>query len=381
MAENPLLRRGPSGPFAENSGGGDFEPFDNSYYFDPDYVDSDENGSIADPFGTWAQVVATANAGTSEESSQFYFPGYPIVPTAEVIESDNTLVFQGQKDSEVSSFINGFITLDENGGSNHSTTFRDMTLFGLHLTGGNYALVFERCTVGDIDTVPGNQGPILGYDCDFVPVFEGPGGRDTPDNRVKLQGGSVVEWRCFELVLTDLTVGQDSPRLTGTLTILGDSCICRGVTFLPESVIVFEGDEGELFLDPESYKSFLDNLITLTNGHVTRLDGSWPKDATTYNDGDPINWFLNPRAIYNSNNAGTLVFEQDPLTREVQLLVNYTAGGEGGSFSWPANCQFAGGVEPVQVTTVGSKSLFRLDWEESLGFYIVWAVAIDIQTL
>lgn len=372
MSENPQLRRGPSGPMAEAAEGATFEPFDNSYYYDPEYVDGAENGSIAGPFVEWGQLVALTMGG-STDGVQFYLPGYPVLPTADVVGTEKALVFQGQKSTQISSYITGFLTFDSNGGTTQSVTFRDVAIEGIHLAGGSYPLTFERCEVGDIDeTSPGNNQLISGFDCAFLI------GQVTPDNHVRLQGGYVVSWEANTLQLTDLTVGTVDLVSSGELFANGTSIICRGVTFAPGSTVEFLGAEGELFLDPESYKSFLDNDIDLTNGHVTRLDGSWPRDAIVYDQGEDINFTKNPRAIYNAEDTDALVF-LPPLTREVQLLVVYTAGGEGGPIGWPSNVFWTEGLPPEQITTLGSMSLFRFDYEEDLDIYFGWVAGMDFQ--
>lgn len=373
MTENPQLRRGPSGPMAESSGGSEFEPFDNSYYFDPDYVDGAENGSIAGPFVTWAQMVAAVAGSTV--GRQVYFPGYPVSPGAEEIPTDGLLVLQGQTANESSSYIDDTITLGNNGGASQSVTFRDLELEALALTGGTYPITFERCRVADIDIVtPGSSGTIYGFDSSFSIS------QDTPDFHVQLVGGNLLSWVATTFDLTDLIVGSTNLASAGEIEADGTSIVCRGVTFAPGSTIEFTGETGTLFLDPESYKSFLDNDIELTNGGVVRLDGSWPQDALSYDEGEDINFTKNPRAIYRSENGPDpqLVF-LPPLTREVQLLVMYDAGGEGGPVDFPANVIWTEGNAPDQITTIGSISLFRFDFEEATNTYIGWVVGMDLQ--
>jgi hypothetical protein len=88
-----------------------------------------------------------------------------------------------------------------------------------------------------------------------------------------------------------------------------------------------------------------------------------------------INFAKNPRAILEIDNGFSLSFI-DPLTREVQLLVIQDGVG-GHLIDWSADIRWSDGDEPEQNTAPGSITLYRFDFEEALGYYIGWVVAMD----
>lgn len=363
----PAQRRGPSGPAAgTGGGGGDFEPFDNERWFDPNYVDSDENGSIADPFTDWDTMVAAL--GT--EGWQVHFPAYPVAPGAAEIAVEGNLLFVGTSAKQTSSYINDAITLSS-GGTSESVTFRDLYLESITLTdGGEGPITFENCVLVDMVVDGLWEGEIYGVNSQFLI------GQVTNDCNVHLQGGFVMAWSAQSFELTDCLVGDGTSA--GTIEITGPSITCRGVTFTPGSTIEFLNAAGTVYLDPESYKSFLDNDIVIINdGPVVRLDGSFPEEAITYAGTGTveINWFKNPRAYVEQ--TGPIDFEFiDPLTTPlVTLIVDNQTSGEGfETFSWPANCTFSAGDPPEQEEGI---SVYKLEYESSLNTYFVYVIGMN----
>lgn len=364
----PEQRRGGSGPLTDPSAGGEFLPFDNSFYFDPEYADSSENGSIAGPFTTWAQFVA---AGTANEGAQFWFPGYPVVPGAEEVPTNRALVIQGQKNVDISSYISDSFTLDDTGAEEHSVTFRDMSLEAIVLSGGAYSLTFERCDLGDLSVSVAGTQIIYGFESTFG------ASQETPTCEVRLSGGYVTDWLASTFFLTDIYVGTPDGIQSGQLEIESTISYCRGVTFVAGSIIEFLNGPGQLYLDPSSYRSFLDNNIQLINGAVVRDDGSFPINAATYPGAveAEIDWFANPRAYIEQTAALDLVFLRAPLTREVVLIVdNQTSGEEFAEFTWPVDCLFSAGLPPEQESGI---SVYKLEYEEQLGVYFVYVIGIN----
>lgn len=364
----PAQRRPGSGPFAnEGSGGSDFEPFDNSYYFDPEYVNSSENGSIAGPFTTWAQFVAVTSGGASD-GAEVWFPGYPVTPGAEPIGGDKALLIQGVNGVQNASYINALITLGF--GAGQSTSFNDMALEAILLDGGSNSLTFRRCEVGDVTETDNYSGAIFGFDSSFLI------GQITPNSVVTVVGGSIASWDASSFVLTNVFIG--SSESAGELIINDDISRCRLVTFGPGSTVEFTGAEGQLYLDPASYRSFIDNNIQITNGVVVRDDGSFPINAEVYTGlAIDIDWALNPRALVEQDDdtAPTVLTFFPPLTREVVLIVDNTTTGENfQEFTWPANCRFNSGVVPEQETGI---SVYKLEYEEQLDVYLVYVVLMN----
>lgn len=375
---NPLIypeqRRPQAGPFAAPAGGGNFEPFDNEIYFDPDYVGGVENGSIAGPFIAWDDWVAAVGAN----AWRVMFPGVEVTAGSDSIPltDGNALVIEGVKSSILGgSHIAGSMLVNNPATDGASLHFKYLSFELLETNGGDYDLTFTDCEVGDLLEAGGDYtGTLYGFNNHFsVLTLLG-------SATARLTGGSVLSLELDTIYLTDLYVGSVDGVSSGVLTAQGTLISCKGVIFNPGSTITFGGVAGELFLDGPSYKSFLDNDIVLTNGHVTRDDGSWPVDAISYASvagaGETINFTKNPRAILEYDSDFTCQFDP-PLTREVQILLINTD--TGGPISWPANVFWSDGEPPDFPITAGAETLLRFDYEESLDTYYGWVALMDAQ--
>lgn len=360
----PVQRRGPSGPQSQNGGGGDIEPFDNERWLDPEDASSDDEGSIAEPFISWSSMQAAL--GT--EGWLVRLPGTPVLATSAPTLVSGNYVFKGQSPKQTSSYITGNANF-EGGGTTESLTFKDCYIEALGLGGsGEFPLTFENCAVADITVDDLFEGEIYGINSTFG--IE----QVTNDCNVHLQGGYVIQWSAQTFELTDMLVGDGVSA--GALTLTGVTLVCRGVTFTPGSTIEFINSEGTVYLDPESYKSYLDNDIDDDNAVVVRLDGSYPVNAETYaGTGDvTLNWFKNPRAYIEQ--TGHIDFDAfSPLTRYLTLIVDNQTSGEGfEEFTWWDGCVFSGGIPPEQEEGI---SVYLIEYEAQLNTYFVYVAGMN----
>lgn len=367
----PAQRRGPSGPQTQNGGGGsDFAPFDNERWFDPEYVDSDETGSIAAPFIDWATMVAAL--GT--QGWYVHFPSYPIVPTSEEILVEGQFLFEGSTGTAIASSIDEGITLSS-GGTSESVKFRNLHVEAITLTdGGEAPITFENCAVDDIFVDGLWQGEIYGFDSTFAISQE------TNDCNVHLTGGYVIQWSAQTFELTDMKVGDGVSA--GALAVTGPSVTCRGVTFTPGSSINFINEGGTLYLDPESFKSFVDNDIfddLIGCDFIIRLDGSYPEEAIEYAGTGTvgINWLKNPRAYIEQTGPITLEGFDDAfiLTREYTLIVDNTTSGEDfETITFPAFILWSGGTPPEQEEGI---SVYKFEYEQAISTWFGYVVIMN----
>src|SRR6478752_1263850 len=318
---NPLIfpeqKRGPSGPRG-NTGGGptDFLPSCNILYFDPNYGTSIENGAISNPFLTWAHWTAGA---VGVGSTKVIFPGVPVAAGAQEIPIDDgySLTIEGIRARENCSAITGSSEVAACSDADVQFESHHIYFESLGLNAGSYSVSFKDSVIAELQAIGAYVGPILGKDSVLTDC-------SSQDSDIEWIGGSIQSCNCKNLILTNTVVGTANLSGAGALLIEDTLIKCRGVTFAPGSTIAFAGSMGELWLDPISYRSFLDNSIVLTNGHVTRDDGSFPKDAAVYT-GDTsgpvvIDFYANPRATINLSGEGNVdVNFILPLTREVEL--------------------------------------------------------------
>lgn len=360
----PVLRRGSSGPRDQNGGGNDFAPFDNERWLDPAYAETDESGSIAQPFLTWDVMVA--ELGT--QGWYIHLPGYPVSPGREEIVVGGNYLFEGSTGTQIASYLDTDITLS-GGGTSESVKFRNLYIASIILKDdGEAPLTFENCAVEDIVVDDLWEGEIFGFNSTFS--IE----QVTNDCNVHLTGGYVIQWSAQTFELTDMLVGDGTSA--GALQLTGVTLVCRGVTFTAGSTIEFLNSEGTVYLDPESYKSYLDNDIDAVNAVVVRLDGSYPVNAATYaGTGDvTLNWFKNPRAYIEQ--TGHIDFDAfAPLTRYLTLIVDNQTSGEGfEEFSWWDGCVFGSGIVPEQESGI---SVYIIEYEAQLDLYLVYVAGMN----
>ncbi len=257
----PTLRRGNSGPLTEVSAGSS-EPFDNNYYFDPDFVDSLETGAITGPFTTWAQWAAAAAVGV--EGVKVWFPGYPVTPGADVIPVNNDIVLEGVSPSSISSAVSDSVELES--GTGTQATFRSISINALNLAGGETALLFDNAVIGDLLDLLDFAGVITGFNTHFVFTAE------VPTSEVLLYNCKLQEFEAGLFYLHDCTVGIAG--LAGALSTGSTVARCVDTTFADGSTVTFTGAAGILYLDAWSYKSFNDGGSSVVNGVVELVGGA-----------------------------------------------------------------------------------------------------------
>jgi hypothetical protein len=311
------------------------------------------------------------------------FPGISVAVGVELgipLTEGNAIVIEGVKSSATNgSEITGTMQVpDVTAGS---VEFKYLAIDSLETLGGSADIKLTECVVNDILEAGGDfTGTLWGYDSSFGVLTS------LPTATVRLKGGNVLQLTGGDIYLNDLYVGS-AELLSGDITAHADgedpapTIYCENVTFIAGSTVTFDSAGiGDIYLDGPSYKSFLDNNITLVNGHIVRSDGSWPQDAIAYASvagaAEAIDFAKNPRAILEYDTSFVLTFTA-PLTREVQILLINTD--TGGPIDWPANVKWSDGTPPDFPTVDGAETLLRFDYEETLDFYYGWVALMDAQ--
>lgn len=277
----PVQRRGPAGPHAGAGGGSAlFEPFDNERYLDPDYVDSGENGSIAAPFLSWADVIADVVDG--DNSARIMLPGYPVTPSAVVIFTGKDLSFVGVAPSLQGSYINDYINLSSDGTTNQTISFSNTYLEGMTLDGGAQTLQFFNCFVKEIveSGEDSYEGEIYGFDTGFLLS------QNTPDSVVTISNGWIREWEAFQFHLKGCIVGSPDLSAAGELRVHDNVSYASTVTFAAGTEVTFEDDPGTLYLDAWSYKSWIDGSCVVFNGTIVIVSDPIPNYPAEFNAGN-----------------------------------------------------------------------------------------------